>query len=82
MSLNIKDQETDALVRELAQKTGMSITEAVKDAVMAKLQGLRHTYDETMVRDLLAIGERYTSYPVTDPREPDEILYDENGLPA
>ena len=82
MSLNIKDKETDALVRELAQKTGRSITEAVRDAVTVKLNSLKPVHDATMVRDLLAIGERLRQYPVVDDRPLEEMLYDENGLPA
>jgi len=37
MSLNIKNERTHALVRELATLTGMSQTEAVEDAVGRRL---------------------------------------------
>ena len=45
MSLNIKNERTHALVRELAELTGMSQTSAVEDAVRRRLDELRT--DET-----------------------------------
>lgn len=41
MSLNIKNERTHALVRELAELTGMSQTSAVEDAVRRRLDELR-----------------------------------------
>ncbi|WP_137846386.1 type II toxin-antitoxin system VapB family antitoxin [Microbacterium sp. 2FI] len=41
MSLNIKNERTHALVRELAALTGMSQTSAVEDAVRRRLEALR-----------------------------------------
>lgn len=41
MSLNIKNERTHALVRELAAITGMSQTSAVEDAVRRRLDELR-----------------------------------------
>lgn len=38
MSLNIKNERTHALVRELAELTGMSQTSAVEDAVRRRLE--------------------------------------------
>ncbi|MEQ6898003.1 type II toxin-antitoxin system VapB family antitoxin [Microbacterium sp. KR10-403] len=40
MSLNIKNERTHALVRELAERTGMSQTSAVEDAVRRRLAEL------------------------------------------
>ena len=40
MSLNIKNERTHALVRELATLTGMSQTSAVEDAVRRRLDEL------------------------------------------
>jgi antitoxin VapB len=37
MSLNIKNERTHALVRELATMSGMSQTEAVEDAVKRRI---------------------------------------------
>lgn len=41
MSLNIKNERTHALVRELAALTGMSQTSAVEDAVRRRLDELQ-----------------------------------------
>lgn len=41
MSLNIKNERTHALVRELAAITGMSQTSAVEDAVRRRLDELQ-----------------------------------------
>ena len=40
MAFNVKDPETDRLVRELAARTGEGITQAVKTAVAEKLERL------------------------------------------
>lgn len=37
MVLHVRDEETDRLVRKLAQKRGVTITEAVRDAVTEAL---------------------------------------------
>jgi antitoxin VapB len=38
MAFHVRDRETDALVRELARKHGIGLTEAVKMAVQGQLQ--------------------------------------------
>jgi antitoxin VapB len=40
MSLNIKDPQTDSLVRELAESTGETITQAVEVAARERLDRL------------------------------------------
>ncbi|MGB4777541.1 type II toxin-antitoxin system VapB family antitoxin [Microbacterium sp.] len=47
MSLNIKNERTHALVRELAALTGMSQTSAVEDAVRRRLDELQRTSTPT-----------------------------------
>ncbi len=87
MSLNIKNEQTVALVRELARRTGLSQTSAVEEAVRAKLAEL--TGDEspgirrTKVNDLLSELDRsITSRQRKRIRAEETQLYDENGLPA
>ena len=43
MSLNIKNEETVRLVRELAGELHVSMTAAITDAVRARLEQLRTT---------------------------------------
>ena len=40
MALNIKSQETERVVRELARRTGLSITDAVHQAAEEKLRAV------------------------------------------
>lgn len=42
MVLHVRDEETDRLVRKLAQKRGVTITEAVRDAVTEALAAEDH----------------------------------------
>jgi antitoxin VapB len=83
MALNIKDAETDRLVRHLADLTGEKITDAVKTAVRERLDRERRQRGKASVEELLAIARRISSQPVVDPRTPEEIIgYDEHGLPT
>jgi antitoxin VapB len=83
MALNIKDPETDRLVRRLADATGEKITDAVRIAVSERLERVTRRRGKASMEELLAIADRVASKPVVDPRTPEEIIgYDENGLPA
>ena len=84
MSLNIKDPEADTLVRELAQTTGETITEAVTVAVKERLERLHAGRRPRRLADELdEIALRCASLPVLDERSEDEILgYDAHGLPG
>lgn len=85
MVLSIKDPETDALARKLAERTNESITEAVKNSLNERLQRLDFVDEKTRQERLAAvreIQEAVRSWGPPDPRSIDELLYDENGLPA
>jgi antitoxin VapB len=81
MALNIKDPETDRLVRELAELTGERITDAVKNAVRDKIVREARRRERGSFERIEAIVRAYNAKPVYDPRTPEEMLYDENGLP-
>lgn len=86
MSLNIKNEETHRLVRELAGLTGQSQTSAVEDAVRRRLDELRQTDDrERRYAALRRIADEAGEIARSDPEwlaiNWDEELYDENGLP-
>lgn len=82
MALNIKDSETDTLVRELAKATGQTVTQAVRDAVAEKIERLAKRTGPALSEDLIAIGRRCAKLKDRDRRGPDEIIgYDERGLP-
>lgn len=84
MAINIKDPETDRKARELAARTGETLTTAVSTAIserLERLRGQRATPD--LAAELDAIAERSGALPVIDPRTPDEILgYGADGLPS
>jgi antitoxin VapB len=77
LALNIQSAETDRLARELAARTGESVTEAVTIAPRERLA--RRSLgalgsDEALLRaKLRAI---FCKAPVLDPRSPDAIIGD------
>lgn len=82
MALNIKDRETDRLARELAKATGETITEALKKALIERLERTRPR-KLSRLDELNEIALRCAALPDVDRRSPDEILgYDKDGLPT
>ena len=84
MALSIKDPEADRLARELAARTGETLTQAVVMALRERLA--RHAGRTTAVPLSAELGEirrRCAALPVLDARSADEIVgYDHRGLPA
>ena len=81
MSLNIKNETTYRLVRELAAETGESLTDAVTNAVRERLERVRNDFDPDEILHLVQeLRERVPAdfHGV----EPGELLYDDEGLPA
>ena len=84
MSLNIKNEETCRLVRELAQLTGETMTGAITVALQERLERERRERSvEARVRELHAIGQRCARLLRDGPSavEHGDFLYDERGLP-
>lgn len=83
MALSIKHPEADRLAREVARRTGTSLTEAVLTALREKLaREPGRTRKPRLSDELAAIRHRCAQLPVLDARSPDEILgYDEHGAP-
>jgi antitoxin VapB len=83
MAILIKDPETDRIVRELAARTGETITEAVRKAAQERAKSLPALQRERVNRtQLAALLAEIQTYPVSDNRTPDEIVgYDNSGLP-
>ena len=86
MALSLKDPETDRLARELAERTGESLTTAVREALRDKLSRMEDERRAAIAARLAAIKEivaRFNALPNLDDRTADEILgWDENGLPT
>lgn len=82
MPLSIKNEEADRLARELAERTGETITEAVVLALRERLLRVcGQGRSVGLAERLMAISRRARTLPVLDDRSPDEILYDERGAP-
>jgi antitoxin VapB len=83
MAVLIKDPETDRVVRELAARTGETLTEAVRKAAehrLASLPPLKRQIDMDKVRALLA---EIDALPRGEDISMDDAIgYDENGLPS
>ena len=83
MALNIKDEETDRLARELAAETGLSLTEAIREAVEAQLKALRRKKRLGSGSELSEVIARGRSRSMINTSTEAEILgYDQDGLPA
>lgn len=86
MALSIRDPETDRLARELARRTGETMTRAIRTALeerLARLDRTREAEIERRRRAIDAIVARSRALPVLDDRSEDEILgYDEHGIPS
>ena len=85
MSVLIKDPETDGLIREVAARTGETMTQAVRTAMRVRLASLPEPkragrLDMAKIDAFLA---EIAACRIDDPRTDDEIIgYDENGVPS
>ncbi len=86
MSLNIKNEETERLARQLAASTGESVTSAITVAVRERLDRMQRE-DESAAAErvariheiaLDAAGRWAEPYRSADHGD---LLYDETGLP-
>ncbi len=83
MPISIKSMEAERLAREIAAKTGESLTGAIQTALEERLERLRNQRrSQILANQLKEILRRVDQLPVLDSRTADEILgYDEHGLP-
>jgi antitoxin VapB len=89
VSLNIKNEGVHALVRELAERTGVSQTSAVEDAVRRRLDELNRPDEaararrdvERVMQLVREFNEGLSDEDREHMRNADDWLYDEFGLP-
>ena len=83
MGLNIKNEETQKLVRELARLTGESMTAAITEAVRERLDRVRSERGAGLAERLVRIGKNCAAHLREPFRSVDhgELLYDDKGLP-
>ena len=86
MSLNIKNEETHRLARELAELTDETMTGAITLALVERLEReKRERSIEERRRAWQAIRKRIAALPMRpgpSTVEHGDFLYDERGLPA
>lgn len=74
MAFHVRDRETDALVRELAKRKGVGITEAVREAAKNELE--REEQKRSLWERTEDIRARIASYPDTGLKA-DKAFFDE-----
>jgi antitoxin VapB len=81
MALNIKSPEVDRLARDLAARTGESITDAVKNAITERLSRIRSRAEiDAEIAAMKEITHRIASLPDLTKATDDEIIgYNEFG---
>lgn len=83
MALNIKDPEADRLARELAERTGETLTETVVKALRDRLKRESARTPVRLRDEIMAISRRAAKLPRQTERTPEEIMgYDDRGLPS
>jgi antitoxin VapB len=81
MALHIQDPEAEKLAEDLAALTGETKTEAVIQALRERLEAVRGQHEGRLADRLDEIAKHCASLPLLDDRSPDQMLYDDQGLP-
>ncbi|GJL97097.1 MAG: hypothetical protein DHS20C06_09140 [Hyphobacterium sp.] len=85
MTLSIKDPETDALARQLAELSGLSITDAVREALEMEIARRAAANENDTNARLAKLNRLLESFPkdlFKDMTSGDhDFLYGEDGLP-
>ena len=83
MSLEIENEETCRLARELARLTGETMAGAITVALRERLEREKRMRNaDALARKLHAIGQRCAARMGPGPSvDHGELLYDEQGLP-
>lgn len=81
--MNIKNEQTHRLARELARLTGESMTTAVNEAIRERLERVRGKSKQGVAERLLEIAKECGPLWKEPYKSMDhgELLYDEKGLP-
>ena len=80
IQINIKNQKARALVDEIVQRTGETVTEAVTAALQRRLNELTREEKLARVRELTKGLAQHWIEPWKS-LDHGDILYDETGLP-
>jgi antitoxin VapB len=83
--LNIKNPDAHRLAREIADRTGESLTQAVIASLEERLERVRREKPRRSREELEAMIQEFASQidkDWKDGEDPTDRLYDERGLPA
>ena len=82
MALNIRNDQAEKLAAALAKLTGESKTEAVTKALQDRLQHLKRQRGKRSLAERLdEIAKHCAGLPILSQESPEDMLYDERGLP-
>lgn len=81
VSLNVKDPEVHRLAREIADRTGETLTGAVLEALRERRERLGTRDADALAADLKAIARRAAAHIRRPYLDHAAFLYDERGLP-
>jgi antitoxin VapB len=78
--LNIKDPETERLVRELAEQTGETLTAAVREAAKERLERTRKAKPKIDLAEIDRLTRAFKAKAGDMKSEDHADLYDDDGL--
>jgi len=83
MAMSIRNSDVEQAARELARRTGETLTEAILKALRERLQRISARRRSAGLADQLDdIAKRCANLPLLTARSENEILgYDEHGIP-
>lgn len=83
MAFNIKNDETDELLRRLVAVTGESLTDAVTVSLRERLRRVERAHDDERLRRILDLAAAAHRLPLLAAGDPDDVLgYGADGLPT
>lgn len=84
MAFSIRNARVEEKARAYAAETGTTLTGALEralDQAMAGDEAQREQDFAEWYKGIQAIQAEVARLPVLDPRSPEEIVYDEDGIP-
>lgn len=81
MAFNIKDDETHALAKKVAEMSGESMSKAVDTALREREERLSANDRRARVKYIIELGRKHRDRDYVGSTDHGDLLYDENGLP-
>lgn len=83
MGLSIKNAEVEGMVREIAARRGVGMTEALRQVLAEEVERQQAAAEAEVEAKVREIARRIAAMPDVSTLTDDEILgYDENGVPS